>query len=658
MINVIRKQLKTTFLQSIVWFFVIVFCIFFMLPDAINRVQSPEWVAIINNTKIEYPEFVRMLNKYESNVRLIREQYGSYADMFIKMLGLGGDFKKTAFDEIVRETVLNDVAKQVPIHVSEEYIEKIVNNPRLAQGAGIFELLPLGFFNQKGLDQKALDLYLTRNHMNMRQFEDLVEQALARHMVVQLASLGAYAPSFMIDSAVRNELLLRNYAILTFSFDKIRAEEFSKNVSDDQLRTFFDKKNRESKLYWVPEMRSAIIWKFNPENYGISIDDNAIEEYYEKNRINKYMEHPSKIQIRRILFKSNSNEAKDQVFARAKNVHDDLVQNPTSFELMARQHSDDKESASKGGLLDFFAKGEKDQLLERKAFMLSKNGEISNVFESADGYEILQRVDKKAAQYRPLASVKGEIKNLLLNQAFSKEFSRDIKKLLHRDGNNYELLHAFAQEKNGQHIETGFAQKDDTKSMQSLFRLKHSNDVDYYTDDNLGYVVLLKEIKHKHEPEFQVVKARVKDDFINERAQAILIERLKEAAKSLRQSEKPEDVARRLDANLKRTGLISKNNEEKAKELQSENIPLGKMFQLESKGSVLTDMQKDGYVFFVTDVADADSQEEQKKKDEVSMMLNNQAMTLTMQGFVASLSRNAKIETNESLLNQIETQAL
>ncbi len=657
MINVIRKQLKTTFLQSIVWFFVVVFCIFFMLPDAINRVQSPDWVAIVNNKKIEYPEFLRILNKYESNVRLIREQYGSYADMFIKMLGLGGDLKKAAFDEIVRNAALNDVAKQIPIYISEEYIQKIVNNPRLAQSAGIFELLPLGFFNQNGLDQRALDLYLTRNHMNMRQFEDLIEQALARHMVVQLASLGAYTPSFMIDSAVRNELLLRNYAILTFSLDKIRAEESSKNLDDDQLKSFFDKKNRESKLYWVPEMRSAVIWKFNPENYGISIGDNAIEEYYEKNRINKYIEHPSKIQIRRILFKPNGNETKDQVLVRAKSVYDDLVKNPASFETVARQYSDDKESASKGGLLDFFTKGEKDQSLERKAFMLSKDGEISNLFESADGYEIIQRVNKKAAQYKPLANVKNEIKNILLNQTFSREFNRDIKKLLHSEGYNHDLLYRFAQEKKGQPTEI-VAPKDDTKIMQSLFRLKHANDADYYTDENLGYIVFLKDIKHKHEPEFHAVKARVKDDFINERAQAVLAERLKEAAKSLRLSEKPEDVALRLGANLKKTGLISKNNEEIARELQPENIPLSKMFQLESKGSVLTDVQKDGYVFFVTDVAEADPQEQQKKKDEVSTMLNNQVMTLTMQGFVASLSRNAKIETNESLLNQIETQAL
>jgi peptidyl-prolyl cis-trans isomerase D len=658
MITVIRKQLKTTLLQSIVWFFVIVFCIFFMLPDTLNRIQSPEWVAIVNNTKIEYPEFARILYKYESNVRLIREQYGSYADMFIKMLGLGGDFKKTAFDEIVRETVLNDVAKQIPVYIADEYIEKIINNPHLAQSAGVFELLPLGFFNQNGLDQKALDLYLSRNHMNMRQFEDIVEQALARHMVVQLASLGAYTPSFMVNSAVRNELLLRDYAILTFSLDKIKAEESSKSITDDQLRAFFDAKNRASKLYWVPEMRSAVIWTFNPEDYGISIDDSAIEEYYEKHRINKYVEYPSKVQIRRILFKLNENESKDQVLARAKNVHDELIQNPMSFEAMARQYSDDKESASKGGLLEFFSKGQRDKLVERKAFMLSKNGDISDVFESADGYEIIQRVDKKAAQCKPLDHVKNEIKALLLNQAFSREFNRDVKKLLHHDGNNYELLHAFAKDKGGHFTEVSCAQKDDSKSMQSLFKFKHVNDVDYYIDNNVGHLMVFKEIKHKHEPEFQAVKTRVKEDFVNEQAQNTLAERLKEASKSLKQSEKPEDVAHRLGAALKRTGLISKNNAEKTKELQSENIPMVKMFQLENKGAIAADMQKNGYVFFVAEVAEADSQEEQKKKEEVTMMLNNEVMTLAMQGFVASLSRNAKIETNESLLNQIETQAL
>lgn len=658
MITVIRRQLKTALLQSIVWFFVIVFCIFFMLPDAINRVQSSECLATINNKNIEYPDFARTLYKYESNVRIIREQYGSYAEMFIKMLGLGGDLKKVAFDEIVRETVLNDVAGQVPLYVADEYIEKVLNNPHLAQGAGLAELLPLGFFNQHGIDQKALDLYLARNHMNMRQFEDLVERALARHMVVQLASLGAYAPSFMVESSVKSELSLRDYAILTFSLDKIKADELSKGVSDDELTAFFDAKNRASKQYWVPEMRSATVWSFNPEDYGISIDDGAVEEYYEKHRVKKYLEQPSKVQIRRILFKAKENESKDQALARAKNIHDKLVQDPVSFDEMARQYSDDKESASKGGLLEFFAKGEKDQLVERKAFMLSKNGDISDVFESADGYEIIQRVDKKAQQCKPLGHVKNEIKTLLLQQAFVKQFNSDMKKLLTQNGKSDELLHTFAQDKGGQLIEVQLAQKDDSRFMQSLFKLKHVADVDYYTDNNIGSVVVLKEIKHKHEPELQTVKAKVKEDLINEKAQNTLTERLKEALSALKLSEKPEDVAHRLGARFKKTGLISKNNEEVVKKLHNEEIPTKKMFQIENTGSMISDMQENGYIFFVTDVTEADSQEQQKKKDEATMMINNEIMSLTMQGFVASLSRNAKIETNESLLNQIETQAL
>lgn len=657
MITVIRRQLKTALTQSVIGFFVIIFCIVFMLPDTINRVQSPEWVVKVNNNTVEYPEFARVINKHEINIRMIREQYGAYADMFIQMLGLAGDPKKVALHDLVRENVLNEVAQKIPLHIASSYIEQRINDPRLAQRSGIADLLPLGSFNEYGINQEALALYLSRTHMNAYQFDQLVDKALARNMVLELAGLASYVPSFMIDNATKSELSAKDYTILTIPFDKIKQEVLSKGISDAELTAFFDEENNRSKRYWIPEMRSATVWEFNPESYGITLADNAVEEYYETNRLKKYLEEPAKVQVRRILFKSSETAPKELLAQRAKKLRDELVQDPVAFESKAREHSDDKESAAKGGLLDLFAKGERDPVFERKAFMLSKDGEVSELFESADGYEIIQRVQRKAAKSKPLAEVQSEIRSTLLRQAFVQQFAKEAKKLINQEDAAGDSLTPFITEKHGKAIEVSLAPKDDSKRMQAIFKLKKEGRADFYVDGENGYIVVLKKIQHKHVPNLDAIKATVKEDVVNQQAQKLLLQRVKEAQNALK-TEAVEHVANRFGASVKETGLIHKKDEDKIKQLKAEGIPTEKMFQIDNKGSIASAIARNGYIFYVSSLSEIDKEEYDKKKIETETLVNSEVMGLFVQGFVASLSRNAKIEINESLLNQIETQVL
>ncbi|HKK11520.1 MAG TPA: peptidylprolyl isomerase, partial [Flavobacteriaceae bacterium] len=94
---------------------------------------------------------------------------------------------------------------------------------------------------------------------------------------------------------------------------------------------------------------------------------------------------------------------------RIKEIYKKIEQGE-NFESLAKQFSDDKSSASKGGLLPPFTGGQLSSTeFEDVAFGLKEDGDISQPFESAYGWHIVKRIHKKDIQ--PFEAVKEELES-------------------------------------------------------------------------------------------------------------------------------------------------------------------------------------------------------------------------------------------------------
>ncbi len=94
---------------------------------------------------------------------------------------------------------------------------------------------------------------------------------------------------------------------------------------------------------------------------------------------------------------------------RAKEIYKKLKQGE-NFESLAKQFSDDKSSASKGGLMSPFTSGQlSSSEFEDVAFGLKQIGEVSEPFKTQYGWHIVKLVNKKGIQ--PLENVRTEIEN-------------------------------------------------------------------------------------------------------------------------------------------------------------------------------------------------------------------------------------------------------
>lgn len=89
------------------------------------------------------------------------------------------------------------------------------------------------------------------------------------------------------------------------------------------------------------------------------------------------------------------------------------------FEALAKQFSDDKSSASKGGMLSPFSRGQiSAEEFEDVAFSLEKKGDVSQPFQTAFGWHIVKLYDKKPVA--PFEDLKPELEQKVKRDSRSK----------------------------------------------------------------------------------------------------------------------------------------------------------------------------------------------------------------------------------------------
>jgi peptidyl-prolyl cis-trans isomerase SurA len=129
------------------------------------------------------------------------------------------------------------------------------------------------------------------------------------------------------------------------------------------------------------------------------------------------------IMIRPDTNNGEANEAKAKIDALAAE-----LASGASFAELARQHSDDQSSRTKGGELPMFGTGRMVESFEEAAFGLATDGDISDPVETQYGWHIIQRLEYKAPP------------------TFD-ESKRDLEKKLQRDSRSEQVRNSFIQKR-------------------------------------------------------------------------------------------------------------------------------------------------------------------------------------------------------------------
>lgn len=646
MISEIRSALKTQGFRVILWVVIISMIIGYTIVSREGNIQKS--FLQINRHDISRAAFEQQLHKENERIQLLRQSFGAeQADLYLNLLGMS-DPKILAFNSIVRETLLNDVAKKMNLDLSEHFIVQQLQNPSFVMNS-LLDLVPVYIFDQHGVINKdKLNQYLRYTGQSMGQFEESLENILKRIFVTEIIGTAAY----IMPEAIM-EYFTQFYRGKQFEVVKVPLAIFEKKfnaqqVDEQTLKNFFDQENKRYQRYMLPEKRAGKALVFDANKYGITVTDAEIQSYYNAHK-SQFVDKNAQITVRRILFIVNENDPQ-KVEEQARNVLTQLREDPTQFEALAKQYSQDTQTAQQGGLMPAFSKGQQDPMLEKTAFALRRDGQISDIIATKDGLEIIQRVSRTPAIYKKLEHVKDEITEKLIKQKFKTKFVQDIPKVLRQVKTNLDALANFAQSKQAQEQDIAPMANDQSPKAEKLFKLKQG-EWGYYIANGDAVVLQVTEIQKSHAPEFSAVMQKVKDDYSKAQAENELQKAIEEA-KHEAQSKSMADIAKELGGTFKQTEFLTVNDQQAIQQLEKEGMPLTDMLGLSNPGTVISvKTPTDSFIIKLVALEPINQETYQEQKSAITKKLYQEEKARIEGGFIASLSRNATIKSMDPEFN-------
>ncbi len=643
MIIAIRKTIKRHAAQwlGVVFLAILAFGLFY--TPGLRRASGPNaWALDINTEKIGLAEFRQRTINIQRQIAMIRAQYGKIADLIFKAQGFSLKPEERALQTLTQETLLNQAAAHMGIRFNRDY--SIENMPRAQQE--LFDSIPMELLDPyHGLDVKRLHHWIAQQGLSEQFLEDAIAHAFARQLTRDLVAQASYVPLYVLEHEAIIRTAGRTFSILKFSREPLLKQEQGKPVSQEELSAFYNQENARNQRYWVSEKRSGSFWRFEPSSYGITVTEEEIATYYDDYKAQRFVQEPAKIQVRHILFAIPSEAERQSVFEKAQSIHGQLKADPAKFSSLAQELSADKTSAKEGGLLPFFKRGDKEKAFEKVAFTLKADGDISDLVETEKGFEIIQRIEKKAPVFKPLKEVRAMIEKTMLDQKFDEAFTTDARRVIDQYSQNPAALDTFIAEKKG--AKTTISNIDRTNEAwgKHLFRMS-KGDLSFALDKDAGILILLTDITERHLPALADIESRVKQDLYEARATQALKKQVAEAKKAAR-TQTLDLVHKQLGGTLE---VISAKPDDKnnLETLAKKDLPVEQMFQIEKNGGVIdSHTNTQGFVIRLDALESLNPEQLAAAIANKEGEIERESTSLFVRGFIASLARHATIKINE-----------
>jgi hypothetical protein len=561
---------------------------------------------------------------------------------------LGINWPRT--EPVEKEVLRSSVSKLLLQHNAQEL--ELIAPAILVQDhvAAALQNLPAHFFDVSG----NLNIKMLEQQIAPRTFDEFlveIENEIRSNLINDIIDLSSsYVPHFEVASQYNEEYANKKYTVVQFSLNKA-VEQAKKNpVSDEVLERFY-KKSEHGDAYKTAEKRSGTIWKFSAHDYGLQVSAQEVSAYYDEHKQADYLENPVQMQVRRIFFDANS-DSRDKIQA----IHDEVKANPTSFEVVAKKIAADKQKGQNSQRTEFFSKDSTkyDAVLVETAFdQLHKDLDISDIIKTNAGYEILQRVARKSAQYKPLSEVKDEIKSLLLEQKFAKRFKQDADRLTgHADYNNNQAVASFIEKRKGHKEHLALETKKTGVMSMHLFQ----TDKDHYAvfmDGKHGVLLQCNDVSKKALKPFHEVKSVVTADYYKKQAQQDL---QTVAADAIKQSltTSLQAIAKQHDAELSHASFTYRDGKSDYSELLRRPEVAQKVKNLQSAGEMIDVVTPtESLLIRLDEIAPVDQKIFNEKELMIKNVLSSKAKYKGRDSFIASLYRRAKLNSKIEIKDQL-----
>ena len=648
MLNLIRKHADSWMIKSILWLIVLAFVgtIFYSWGMG-GRFEGRSGVlGTVNGEEITLAEYDR---SFDNLVNFYRDQFQSrFSEDMVEKL----DLKNSALEAIIQKKILLMEAEKQNIRISDaELADRILSNPN--------------FQKDDQFNRSMYERFLTFNRMSAQEFEKSQRQLLLMEKVESFIKDNTHVS----DAEVQEAWQKQNRKV------KIQYAEFPKDYyqsqitpTDEQLHQYYEAHKRE---FEVPTQIKVQYVKLTPDEVidDIKIYEEDIQDYYENNQADYFVEKQYK--AKHILFRVEDNflpgeeipvdekekqlnEAEAKAKARAEDVLKKIKREDAPFELMAKQHSDDKMSGENGGDLGTFPKGTMVGDFEA-ALDTMKPGEIAGPVKTPFGYHIIKLENVQEQRIKPLDQVKPEIVEKLKGMKARQRIRRIAKKIFSAAQKDNELARAAVEYDRSVQTTDFFSAKD--HDVSGIGTVPEFYNTAFTLQDNIvsapvntfeaSFLIKVIERKPPFIPQLQAVREEVKEAFMENRHREVTQAKFEILGKQLAKNPDLEQIAAANSLEVDTTPYFS----------QVDSIPgvgdiksiKNTIFQLKPGEAAAGESPRNYYLIKVTDLQKAD-EPTKKELEETYKQLKTEKANIVFRNWMDQAKAEARVMVDKTLL--------
>jgi len=525
MLQTIRDNAQGVIIWIIVGFIILGLSSFILSSYLGSGVKN--YVAKVNDVEITQRQFSTAFNNRQAQ---LQQQLGeNFARFFNENL-----LRKSVVNGLVQSELVTQLAHEAGFR----------NSP--AQSRKSLEQVPVfldengKFSNQKFSDVVAQYGYTAEGYA--------IEQAinLSNQQFISGISDSAFELKSSVTDFQRLNRQQRDMGFLTISKSEVSQ---TIKLSEEEVKAWYE---QHADQYMTQEQVKLDYLELSLQALSTSqvVDEEEVKDYYEKNKSRFTISDEREASHILIKLDDSTNEA--TALVTLIDIKRQLGEGAL-FADLAKQHSQDKFSAKKGGSLDRVSRGQNDPAFDDALFAL-KEGEISDPVRSQFGYHLIKLDKIIPGKAKPFADVQARLSLELKNQKAERIFYESQSKL---ENITYEFRDSLepAAEALGFSIKTsplitraGGAQifknpelLGEAFSEEVLLESFNSN-VIKLSEDHLIVVRLKEHLPAKQKP-FDEVKNLVESQLRQERAQLQVAVLAEQQLQQLNEGKTPESIA-------------------------------------------------------------------------------------------------------------------
>ncbi len=635
MIAIMRKLIRNSVYKIFLWAFLFMMA-FGSGVVMFNFGESKDFVIKVYEQSIDKTKFQEMLKLAKQQREMYRQKGFAISHQNIE---------KETVQAAISSLLAQHATNKIGIRVASSYVDQ--------QFQQQLQQLPAYFFKADGsLDQEAFQKVIAPH--SLQDFVDEIELETKNKLLFGLVDASVYVPEFEMMLQYNAEFANKKYSYVTLSHQKYLAQ-VKKHMPSDEVLAKFYKKSLIADQFRSAERRSGTIWKFTPSQFVKPISDNEAKSFYDKNKMQRYVLEPAQIQIRHLLIDPALSTDMD---ARVKieEISQIAQKDSTKFEDLVREFSQDSKSASRAGLSDFFTRNDKKveaAVLEMAFDNLSTDGQVSVPLKTERGYELIQRVAKRATKYKDFKSVEVGIKEEISLEKFKKRFVQDASRVVSGAKYNPESLKKFIERYKGVKVDLSLEVQKSSIESSNLFRIEEGR-YTTFLDKEFGAILLCLKVEKSKLPVLDEVKSKVLNLYFEEEANKKLKGDLALAFKDAGKMTLS-DVAKKYETSFDQASFENESGKVDQSSILKENLVAKAIRNMQHVGAIaFVQTKTDGIVIKLDSISKVNPEVFAEQKAHLGQVMFYTKLYQIKDAFIASLYRNAtinnKIEIKKELL--------